>query len=177
MNGKWRRPETAAEVCDGVDDPETFGRNVRDWQHELRKVHSRREFARRISDPPPLLRDRLRDHGQCDAYLASYVEWLCEGAGVEAPAWTDDPRRIADRAWYDYPPLWKQALVRAPRAFRRRHVFTRPEPVLQLRPGRPRLPDAHRRRANADRQRRYRARVRKKLDRLKRLEGGEQDSM
>ncbi len=170
MNEAWKRPQTAAQVCDGVSDPEIFGRNVRDWQHELRKVHSRREFSRRVSKAPQLLREHLHDHGQCDAYLASYVEWLCEGANVDAPPWTGDPRRIADRAWYDYPPLWKQALVHAPSAFRRRHVFTKPEAVLQLRAGRPRLPDADRRRSNAARQRRYRARVREKLDRLKCLE-------
>jgi hypothetical protein len=176
MNEAWKRPQTAAQVCDGVDNPEMFGRNVRDWQHELRKVHSRPEFSRRVSDPPPLLRERLHDDGQSDAYLAAYVEWLCERADIEAPAWTDDPRRIADRAWYDYPPLWKQALVHAPSAFRRRSVFTKPEAVLQLRPGRPRHPDACRRRANAERQKRYRARVREKLARLKRLEGEEPNS-
>lgn len=176
MNEAWKRPQTAAQVCDGVDDPETFGRNIRDWQHELRRVHNRREFSRRVAEPPPLLRERLHDYGQCDAYLASYVEWLCERANVDAPAWTDDRRRVADRAWYDYPPLWKQALLLAPSAFRRRHVFTTPEAVLQLRAGRPRLPEASRRHTNAERQRRYRARVREKLDRLKRLEDERADS-
>ncbi len=143
---------------------------MRDWQHELTKVHSRAEFSRRISDPPPLLRDRFDEHGQCDAYLAAYVEWLCERVGLEPPSWTHDPRRVADRAWYDHPPLWKQALVEAPGAFRRRHVFTKPELVLQLRPGRPRLPDSLRRRKNAERQKRYRERIREKLQRLKHLE-------
>lgn len=170
MNRKWKRPQTAAEVCEGVKNPETFGRNVRDWQHELRKVHTRPEFQRRIVEAAPLLRDRLKDHGQCDAYLAAYVEWLCEQVGVDAPSWTNDPCRVADRAWYDYPPLWPQALVAAPGSFRRRHVFTRPDPVLILCRGRPRLPDTHRRRTNAARQKRYRQRVREKLKRLERLE-------
>jgi hypothetical protein len=170
VNEKWKRPETAADVCKGVADPETFGRNVRDWQHELKRIHNRPEFARRIRKRPPLLRDRLHDHGQCDAYLAAYVEWLCERAGLEAPAWTADPRRVADHAWYDYPPLWKQSLVRAPGAFRRRHVFTVPENVLFLCPGRPSLPEADRRHKNAQRQKRYRQRVRAELARLKQLE-------
>ncbi len=171
MNRNWKRPQTAAEVCEEVTDAETFGRNVRDWQHELRKVHTRPEFQRRIAGPPPLLRGRLNDHGQCDAYIAAYVEWLCEQVGMDAPSWTNDPRRVADRAWYDYPPLWPQALITAPGAFRRRHVFTRPDAVLTLRRGRPGLPDTHRRHKNAERQRRYRQRVREKLKRLERLEG------
>ena len=74
MNPEWKRPETAAEISVNVGDPETFGRNLRDWQHVLRQVHSRKEFARRVAEAPPLLRSRLNDYGQCDAYLAAYVE-------------------------------------------------------------------------------------------------------
>ena len=96
MRKEWKRPLTAAEVCEGVNDAETFGRNVRDWQHELRKVRSRPAFTRLVSDIPPLLHDRLNDGGQCDAYLAAYVEWLSDRAGIEAPDWVFDPRRSAD---------------------------------------------------------------------------------
>ena len=87
MRKEWKRPQSAANVCDDVNDAEDFGRNVRDWQHELRKVRSRPAFARLVSEVPPLLRDRLNDGGQCDAYLAAYVEWLSDRAGVEAPDW------------------------------------------------------------------------------------------
>lgn len=170
MNPKWKRPETAAEVGANVQNAEEFGRNVRDWQHELRHVHSRAAFARRVAEAPVLLRERLNDFGQCDAYLAAYVEWLCEGVDLEAPEWTRDPRRVADRAWYDYPPLWMRSLVEAPGSFRRRHVFTRPENVLRLRPGRPRVGEAEKRRKNAERQKRYRARVQEKLRRLDELD-------
>lgn len=166
MNPDWKRPQTAAEVSAGVRDAEIFGRNVRDWQHELKLIGSRPEFARRIREAPPLLRDRLGDHGQCDAYLAAYVEWLCEKIGLEPPRWTADPRRVADKAWFDYPPLWKQSLVLAPAAFRRHHVFTVPERVLLLRPGRPPSSESQRRRKNAERQKRYRQRLREKLARL-----------
>ena len=175
MNPKWKRPETAAEVVVGVADAETFGRNVRDWQHELKQIHSRNEFARRVAKAPALLRDRLDDFGQCDAYLAAYVEWLCDRVRLEAPGWTHDPRRVADRAWYDYPPLWTQSLVEAPGPFRRRHVFTRPENVLVLRAGRPRVAAQEQRQKAAERQKRYRQRVREKLRRLKELEPDESD--
>jgi hypothetical protein len=171
MNPAWRRPQTAAEVCAGVADPETFGRNLRDWQHELRKVHHRAGLARRFADPPPLLRDRLCDHGQCDAYLAAYVEWLGDRAGIAAPEWTRDPARVADRAWYDYPPLWRQSFVLAPAAFRRRGIFTQPENVISIRSGRPHVAAEDKRRKNAERQKRYRQRIHAELLSLREAAG------
>lgn len=170
MRKEWKRPQSAAEVCEGVDDAETFGRNVRDWQHELRKACSRPAFTRQVSDAPPLLRSRLNDGGQCDAYLAAYVEWLSDRAGVEAPAWVFDPQRSADRAWFDYPPLWAQSFVSAPAAFRRRGVFTKPDNVVSINRGRPTVSNAQKRLKNAERQKRYRASVKAKLARLKALE-------
>ena len=170
MRKGWTRPTTAAEVCDGIENAEDFGRAIRDWQHELRNVHSRPGFAKRIKDPPPTLRSRLNDHGQCDAYLAAYVEWLADRAGVYPPNWVNDSDRIADKAWYDYPPLWVQSFVSAPAAFRRRGVFTTPDNVLNIKRGRPTVSANQKRRKGAERQRRYRARVSAKLARLKELE-------
>ncbi|HKK17500.1 MAG TPA: hypothetical protein VJ952_02365 [Opitutales bacterium] len=170
MNKQWQRPSTAAEVAQASHSTESFGRNLRDWQHELGKVSSRKEFAERIQAPPGRLRDTLDDSGQCDAYLAAYVEWLCERHAVPAPAWLDQPERFAEKAWYDHPPLWQESFVHAPGAFRRRGVFTRPEDVLHFRRGRPSLDNAHKRAKNAERQRRYRAGIREKLERLKALE-------
>ncbi|TVP79237.1 MAG: hypothetical protein EA353_06540 [Puniceicoccaceae bacterium] len=170
MNKSWKRPTTAAEIAVETRDPESFGRNLRDWQHELRTVSSAADFARRISEAPSLMRDLLQDHGQCDAYLAAYVEWLCERHGLPAPAWLAEPGRAAEKAWFDYPPLWRDSFVHAPAAFRRRGVFTRPDDVLHLRRGRPKVSAAEKRRKNAARQRRYRERVKEKLERLKTLE-------
>jgi len=170
MRKEWKRPQFAAEVCEGVNDAETFGRNVRDWQHELRKVRSRPAFLRLVNAAPPFLRDRLKDGGQCDAYLAAYVEWLSDRAGIKAPEWVFDSRRVADRAWFDYPPLWAQSFVAAPAAFRRRGVFTKPDNVVRIQRGRPPVPDAQKRRKNAERQKRYRTSVNAKLARLKALE-------
>lgn len=170
MREDWKRPQTAAEVCANVEDAETFGRNVRDWQHELCKATSRPAFARLVNEAPPLLRDHLRDGGQCDAYLAAYVEWLSDRAGIKAPVWVFDPRRVADEPWFDYPPLWAQSFVSAPAAFRRRGVFTKPDNVLRIHPGRPPVSSEHKRRMNAERQRRYRQNIKAKLAKLKKLE-------
>jgi hypothetical protein len=170
MNKLWKRPVTAAEVAESTRDAESFGRNLRDWQHELRHISSRNTFAQRIAAPPNLLRPKLKDAGQCDAYLAAYVEWLCERHGVPAPDWLRDPQRAAAKAWYDYPPLWQDSFVHAPAAFRRRGVFTRPEDVLNFRRGRPKVSDAQKRDKSAERQRRYRERIQEKLKRLEALE-------
>ncbi|MFT5837506.1 MAG: hypothetical protein ACI9ZV_001011 [Candidatus Azotimanducaceae bacterium] len=170
MNKAWKRPATSAEIAETTHDAESFGRNLRDWQHELRRVSSRKDFAARIADAPLLIRDKLDDSGQCDAYLAAYVEWLCERHGVTAPAWLDEPQRFADKAWYDHPPLWQDSFVHAPGAFRRRGVFTRPDDVLKFKKGRPKVSPAVKRAKSAERQRQYRARIREKLERLNALE-------
>ncbi len=163
MHKSWQRPFTAAEVAATSCDPERFGRNLRDWQHELQRISSRKQFANRIQQPPALMKNRLQDAGQCDACLASYVDWLCQRHGLPAPEWVNDPQRAATKAWYDYPPLWQDAFIHAPGPFRRRGVFTRPEDVLRFRRGRPRQSEAHKRQQNAERQRRYRERIRQKL--------------
>jgi len=125
MNNAWKRPLTAAEVAAASTNPETFGRNLRDWQHELGHVTSRKEFARRIQQAPQLMQKQLNDHSQCDAYLAAYIEWLCNRHGVTTPDWVNQPERIAKSAWFDYPPLWQDAFIHAPGSFRKRGVFTR----------------------------------------------------
>lgn len=170
MDEAWKRPATAAEIAELTNDSEAFGRNVRDWQHELRYVTSRKDFAQRIADAPKLLQPELKDSGQCDAYLAAYVEWFCDRHGVHHPSWLLDPRRVATKAWYDYPPLWQDSFIHAPSAFRRRGVFTRPDDVLKFSKGRPKVSSDVKRAKSAERQRTYRARIREKLERLNTLE-------
>ncbi|MFT5837157.1 MAG: hypothetical protein ACI9ZV_000661 [Candidatus Azotimanducaceae bacterium] len=170
MNELWKRPATAAEIGEATHDTESFGRNLRDWRQELRHVTSHKDFTQRITDVPALLREKLNDSGQCDAYLAAYIEWLCERHGVPTPSWLTEPKRVATKAWYDYPPLWQDSFAHAPAAFRRRGVFTRPEDVLSFRKGRPTKSKAHKRAKIAERQRQYRARIREKLERLNTLE-------
>jgi len=163
MNNLWKRPATAADVANWSSDPESFGRNVRDWQHELRKMTSRHHFAQCIAERPPIMQDKLKDFSQCDAWLAAYVEWLCVRHKVQTPAWLDEPERFAVRPWFDYPPLWMDTFVRAPSPFRRRSVFTLPEDVLHFRKGRPHVSAVHKRQKNAERQKRYRMQIQNKL--------------
>lgn len=170
MNENWRRPRTAAEVCRGVKDPETFGRNIRDWQHELQKVPHKQELQRRMFDEPPILSDVLKDDGQSDAYLAAYVEWLCDRIGVDAPDWVDQPERYARRPWYDLPNLWEDSFVQAPGSFRVRGIFTIPEKVINLRPGRAKVSIESKRKKNAMRQKRHRQRIQERLKKLEELE-------
>ena len=153
-------------------DGEDFGRNVRDWQHVIRHFKSRAEFKRSVEQPPALMSDNLKDNGQSDAYLASYVEWLCDSIGLEPPEWVFDPERIASKAWYDFVPLWAQSFVLSPGVFRKRGIFTTPDNVLNIRPGRPRKSAEEKRATNAARQKRYRQRVKEKLAKLKELEKG-----
>lgn len=167
MHKFWKRPATAAEVARACDSAESFGRSLRDWQHELRRLSSRKAFRERIQEAPPCTARRLKDHGQCDAYLAAYVDWLCARHGVEAPDWVHEPKRTARKAWYDYPPLWRDAFINAPGAFRRRGAFTCPEDPLHFRRGRPKLSEAHKRQRAILRQRAYRERIRKKLEQLR----------
>jgi hypothetical protein len=172
---EWTKPKTVAQVCEFALEGEDWGMNVRDWQHVVRNFHSRPEILKSVEEPPPIMRDFLNDGGLCDAYLAAYVEWLCDRAGVEAPEWVDDSRRVVDRPWYDTPGLWPLCFVESPGAFRRRGVFTKPENVITIRPGRPSnlyKPEIKKQK-NAERQRRYRQRVKEKLAKLKELEGGD----
>jgi hypothetical protein len=170
MNRTWKRPHTAAEVAQGVLDAETFGRNVRDWQHELRKIPHKKEWKQRVDTAPALLEPILKDEGQCDAYLAAYVEWLCDRAGIDAPDWVNDPERYARSAWFDLPNLWPDSFVQAPRSFRVRGIFTIPENVIHLRKGRPKTSPESKRKKNALRQKQHRERVKEKLEKLKELE-------
>jgi len=172
MNENWKRPQTAADVCFGVHDSETFGRNIRDWQHELQKIPHKQELKRRMLDEPPLLSDVLKDDGQSDAYLAAYVEWLCDRIGIDSPDWVNQSERYARKPWYDLPSLWKDSFIQAPGSFRARGVFTIPENVVSLRPGRTRTSAESKRRKNAQRQKRHRLRIQEKLQRLEDLERG-----
>lgn len=159
-------PKTATEVTFNIYQASDFLPCLQNWQAELKTITSRKELLTRFQDAPPLLRSRLKDLGYCDAYLAAYVEWVCQLTGTKAPEWVKQPHRVADS------PLIDESidLSEAPESFRKRNLFTLPVNVVQLRRGRPAKSDAHKLKNNADRQRRYRQRVKEKLTRLKQLE-------
>jgi len=159
-------PKTAAEVTFDIHEADDFPESFQLWQAELKEVTSRKELLKRVQDAPPLLRSRLKDQGYCDAYLAAYVDWMCQRTKTKAPDWVKQSHRIADTAFTDD----AIDLSLTPEAFRQRNLFTLPINVVQLRRGRPKKSEAHKLKNNAERQHRYRQRVKAKLQRLEQLE-------
>jgi hypothetical protein len=159
-------PKTAAEVTFQINQASDLTISLKLWQAELKEVSSRKELLKRVIDAPPLLRSRLKDQGYCDAYLAAYVDWICQLTKTKAPTWVAQPHRVADAPMIDD----GIDLSLTPEAFRQRNIFTIPENVIQLRRGRPKKSDAHKLKNNAERQHRYRQRVKAKLKRLEQLE-------
>jgi hypothetical protein len=159
-------PKTAVEVTFAIHQASDFPERFRLWQTELKEISSRKELLQRIQDAPPLLRSRLKDQGYCDAYLAAYVDWVCQLTKTKAPDWVAQPHRIADAPFTDD----SIDLSQTPEPFRQRNLFTIPENVIQLRRGRPKKSKAHKLKNNAERQHRYRQRIKAKLERLEQLE-------
>ncbi|MDD2709605.1 MAG: hypothetical protein PHV34_16590 [Verrucomicrobiae bacterium] len=162
------RPETAAEVAEGARRLDLFGRAIRDWQHELRRISSRRDLAGRLMAAPRLLRRLFKDGEIADAYLAGYVCFLADKAKIKRPDWACAPLRVAKQPWFSREDR-KRLLVVTPGALREHNIFAEPENVVAIRTGRPSKTDGERRQTNAARQRRYRQRVREKLKELRRL--------
>ena len=156
------RPKTAAEVVAGVETLEQFGRALRDWQHELKQVSSRRQLTERLEASPRRLQASFKDGGIADAYLAGYACFLADQTGLKRPEWAHSGSRVAKRPWFSNVDR-KRLLVTTPGSLREHNIFAEPENVVTLRVGRPRKTDQERRRVNAARQRRYRQRVQEKL--------------
>lgn len=161
MNQVLHRPRRMADITVDAESLRTFGMNLRDWQHEIQRggVHSRTELARRMADQPQICRGRFASGDIADAYLAAYAEWLADQAGIERPAWTHDPCRVANTPWFSTP-LHARLLVVTPASFRQRNIFTIPEPIFKAAPGRPRVPATQKREKAILRQKAYRERIR-----------------
>jgi hypothetical protein len=171
------RPATLREIAARSESLEDFGRHLRDWLHEVRRITSRAQARQAIAAKPPILRDRLADGGAADAWLAAYAEHLAHWAGIAPPEWAFAPGRIASQPWFaagvKSDRLRNLALREAPLPFKRRNVFAAAvELPLRLRAGRPAKTTAEKRRANADRQRRFRVRRAAELKALRKLAAG-----
>ena len=155
-----QRPHTAPEVAEYSQDSEAFGRAVRDWQHELRKLSRRQDFVHAFTKRPKLLAEQLHDDGLADAYLAAYVEYACNRFGLKPPNWVYEAGRISRKPWFTLHSRSGRArlLLRAPSEFRERDLFTVPDLPFGPRAGRPRKSSTDIRASNAARQKRYRAR-------------------
>ena len=168
------RPTTLSEIAEHSASLGDFGRHLRDWLHELRRISSRPQAAAAIAAEPARLQKRFPEGNVADAWLAAYAEHLAGKIGVPAPAWAFAPWRTAVEPIFDTggdsPALRALALAHAPLAFKRRNIFTPSvELPLSLRAGRPAKSVEEKRRTNAERQRRFRKARRDELVALRKL--------
>lgn len=165
------RPPSLKAIAERSDSIGDFGRQLRDWLHELRRVSSRAQAAAAVAEEPPRLRGRFPEGQVADAWLAAYAEHLAGRIGIVPPAWAFAPGRTPEDPVFDEgstPALRTLALVRAPLAFKRRNIFTHAVDLpLALRAGRPKKTAEEKRRTNAERQRRFRETRRAELAALR----------
>lgn len=155
------RPTRLSAIAERSASLGDFGRHLRDWLHELRRVSSRAQAAAMIAEAPARLREKFPGGHVADAWLAAYAEHLAGRIGVPAPEWAFAPWRTAAEPIFDEggasPALRLLALAHAPLAFKRRNIFTPSVDLpLSLRAGRPAKSAEEKRRTNAERQRRFR---------------------
>lgn len=168
------RPVTLAEIAERSGSLEDFGRHFRDWLHEIRRHSSRPQLDTTIQREPPRLAARFVQGAVADAWLAAYAEHLASRIGRPTPAWADARARVAREPWFATDStsarLRLRALRDSPPAFKKRNLFTPAVDLpLALRAGRPVKSTEEKRRNNAERQRRFRAR---RLAELKQLRAG-----
>ena len=173
MNIKLR-PRTLKEVAERSDSLGDFGRNLRDWLHDLRRISSRRQAAAAIADEPVPLKEKFPEGYVADAWLGAYAEHFAGKVRVRAPEWAFQPWRTAADPLFDEGSdnrrLRALALEHAPLAFKRRNIFTPSvELPVSLRAGRPAKPIEEKRRVNAERQRRFRKMRLNELSMLRKL--------
>jgi hypothetical protein len=139
---------------------EQFGRNVRDWLHELRLLTTREGLSAVVHHRPRSLRFIFPEGKIADAFLAAQVEYLCRHAGIRPPSWTDSPEYVLDDPWFGYsdaPAALRAMLIRdAPVEFKNRNLFTTSEIEWRPRRGRPRKSLEEHREKTRLRQRRWR---------------------
>jgi hypothetical protein len=168
------RPSSLKDVAEQSDSNEAFGRNLRDWLHEVRRFSSRAELDRALKDEPQSLKDRFPRGDVADAWLGAYAEHTASRIGRPPPEWAFQPFRTAAEPWFaeKFSNAWLRghALRHSPLAFKRRNIYTASVDLpLRLRAGRPKKSAAQKRETNAERQRRFRERRREELTRLRKL--------
>jgi len=161
---KLQRPATLKEVADLSDSLESFGYNLRDWQHEVsRKTTSRQQLSKCIQESPTILANQFEEGEIADAYLAAYAEWLSIQAKVPQPIWSKRKARSLSTPWYSTQNR-DQLEERAPESFSKRGVFAIPENVFKPKAGRPRVSAECKREKAIARQRAYRQRIKAILE-------------
>ena len=163
------RPKTLKELAQRSHSLEDFGRNLRDWQHEIsRRVSSREAFRTRLKDRPERLAKKFEEGEVADAYLAAYADWLSIRANIKSPHWAKDPQRRLSTPWYaDSNHSQLESL--APESFRIRGVYTVPESIFNPRRGRPKVSSEQKRQKAIERQRQYRKRIKALVEQARAL--------
>lgn len=121
------RPTTLKEIAEQSDTIEEFGRHLRDWLHELRRVSTRRQAEAAIGEEPPRLGEKFPLGHIADAWLAGYAEHVAGKVRGTAPEWAFASWRIAEDPIFDEgstPGLRMLALIQSPLVFKRRNIFT-----------------------------------------------------
>ena len=168
------RPTTLKEVAEQSHSMAEFGLNFTDWLHEIRRLSSRIQLENTFTDEPRMLDDRFPEGAIADAWLAAYAEHLALRINRPPPDWAFKATRTAKEPWFsdvlNSPKLRESALARSPLAFKRRNIYTYSvELPLRLHRGRPRKSLEQKRKSNAERQRRFRARRKAELEKLRDL--------
>jgi len=172
------RPVSLKEVAAQSDNLTEFGYNLTEWLHEIRRFSSRPQLLGAIAKEPRSLKSRFPEGNIADAWLAAYAEHLALQINRPPPDWAFKAARIAKEPWFsdvlDSPKLRESALARSPLAFKRRNLYT-PSVWLPLRlhRGQPRKSPEQKRKSNAERQRRFRARRKAELEKLRGLLAGQ----
>ena len=164
------RPKTLKELAERSNSLEDFGRNLRDWQHEIsRRVSSPKEFKLRLQEAPELLADKFEESEVADAYLAAYADWLSIRANIKSPRWVENPQRRLTTPWYaDSNHSQLESL--APESFRIHGVYTVPDYIFNTRRGRPKVSAEHKRLKAIERQRQYRKRIKALVEKARALD-------
>jgi hypothetical protein len=166
------RPKTLREIAERSEDLSHFGHEFADWLHTLRAGVSRPEAAAAIADEPGLRRDGVAEGVVADAWLAAYAELLANTIGNPVPKWAKASTRVSPEPWFatDSQAARSRALRDSPPPFKNRNLFTeRVDLPLRLRAGRPPKSADEKRRTNAERQRRFRARRAMELELLRQV--------
>ena len=163
------RPKTLKELAERSHSLEDFGRNLRDWQHEVsRQVSSTKEFKLRLQETPEFLSDKFEEGEVADAYLAAYADWLSIRANINSPQWVKNPKRRLTTPWYaDSNKTQLESL--APESFHTRGVYTVPESIFHPRRGRPKVSAEQKRLKAIERQRQYRKRIKALVEKAREL--------
>jgi hypothetical protein len=166
------RPLTLRQIAERSDSLEEFGRHFQDWLHTVRSFTSRPQVEAAVHEAPPRLARRFAEGTVADAWLAAYGEHVVGKIARPVPAWTTG--RVSPLPWFAVPGKDTRsrlaALRDAPTPFKSRNLYTPAVDLpLSLSAGRPAKTTEEKRRANADRQKRFRDRRHAELQQLRQL--------